>query len=155
MFTFCTCQSVLLYCSSYFTTKLTKQPLKFLSVKSMRSQILVLNILEPRGSLAAYILPVFPLFHQNIIISFTSLLFWNFPMLSHPTLLPQNILQCLTSMKNEVIKAHIPYLAQELSFSPLILTQTVHYSEKAGIIQWEIHLQAPTSATSRPDRRCP
>lgn len=53
-------------------------------------------------------------------------------------------------MKNEVIKAHILYLDQEFS-SPLILTQTVHFSEKAAIIQWEIHVQALTSASSRPE----
>lgn len=72
-------------------------------------------------------------------------------MLSHRILLPQNILQYLISMKNEVIKAHILYVAQELSFSPLVLTQTAHYSEKAGITQWEIHIQTLTSASSRPE----
>lgn len=54
-------------------------------------------------------------------------------------------------MKNEVIKARILYLDQELSFSPLILTQTVHYSEKVARVQWEIHIQAPNSASSRPE----
>ena len=46
-------------------------------------------------------------------------------------------------MKNKVIKAHMLYLDQDLSFSPLTATKTVHYPEKAAIIQWEIQDQAP------------
>lgn len=50
------------------------------------------------------------------------------------------MLQYFNSMKN---KAHMLYLDQELSFTPLIPIKTVHYPEKATIIQWEIQAQAP------------
>lgn len=49
------------------------------------------------------------------------------------------MLKYFNSMKNNV---DMLYLDQELSFSPLIPTKTVHYPEKAAIIQWEIQAQA-------------